>query len=511
MPASPLSPSDIFKQAYTGQAETAYPYYQLSSIFQPKSGQVALGLGQQQQFGYDASTGQPLSPYGGYVGMPDGQGGYIGMTSPYGSGPYPYAAQASGGSPTMGAPASPYQAGWMTSGGGGPAMGPAAPGGYAGGTVPPGAPQLGVTGATPIGGAPVSSAPGGSGFVGYSPPQDQRIGFGQTFDNPYVGQTGPSQSAGAHPGTLSLNTTAMDAYGPAAAQGILSANPYLANALNFQTLAEADASNPLQNSQILNTLNQQAQSQLSAGGRLTPEQERANSQAALSYYTNAGAGTNSNNAIASQLFGRQNMIDQRLAAAQAMAGNVQGLNTTQQSQELQRQGLAGSLATQAAGSATSGLTMPIMNMLGLLNPNSVTDPNSSISAQNATNNPFQQIGSDVSSAIFNQQSAQNIADQNAAAANQSSWLDLVGKAIGSDERIKKGIKTVGESESGIPIKEWTYRLDPYKRKWRGAMAQDVEKVKPDAVSTDPFSGIKAVNYGKIDVNMELVSPYRKAA
>ena len=235
--------------------------------------------------------------------MPDGQGGYIGMTSPYGSGPYPYAAQP-GGAP--------------------PAMGPTQVGGGSVGATPPGSPQLGMAGQTPIGGAPVSSAPGGSGFVGYSPPQGSRIGFGEEFNNPYANQAGPSQAAGAHPGTLSLNTTAMDAYGPAAAQGILSANPYLANALNFQTLAQMDASNPLQNSPILNTLNQQAQNQLTAGGRLTPEQERANSQAALGYYTNAGAGTNSNNAIASQLFGRQNMIDQRLAAAQALAGTSRG-------------------------------------------------------------------------------------------------------------------------------------------------------------------------------------------
>ena len=42
------------------------------------------------------------------------------------------------------------------------------------------------------------------------------------------------------------------------------------------------------------TLNQQSQNQLAAGGHLTPEQERANSQAALSAFSNAGAGTNGN-------------------------------------------------------------------------------------------------------------------------------------------------------------------------------------------------------------------------
>ena len=59
------------------------------------------------------------------------------------------------------------------------------------------------------------------------------------------------------------------------------------------------------------------------------------------------------------------MIDQRLAAAQQLAQNVQGLNFTQQGQELQRQGIAGSLATQAAGTATTALTNPLLQILGL--------------------------------------------------------------------------------------------------------------------------------------------------
>ena len=275
-----LSATDVLSQAYQGMANTVGPYFNISSIFQPAYGQTALGNQQQQMFGYNVgpggSIGTPYSPYGGWVGGPQPT-----QASPYG------------------APA--------------PAYGPAAPAGQPGAT--PTGMTLGGAGATPIGGAPVPSAPGGTQI--YSPPQDTRIGFGQTFNNPYAGQFGPAQDPGYHPGTLSLNTTALGAYGPAATQGILQANPYLSNALNFQTLAEADASNPLQNSadpQYSQPTVAEASSPLA--GDLTPEQERANSQAALSAFSNAGAGTTGNQAIAAQLFGRQNMIDQRLAAAQ---------------------------------------------------------------------------------------------------------------------------------------------------------------------------------------------------
>ena len=222
-----LSATDVLSQAYQGMANTVGPYFNISSIFQPAYGQTALGNQQQQMFGYNVgpggSIGTPYTPYGGWVGGPQPT-----QASPYG------------------APA--------------PAYGPAAPAGQPG-AAPTGM-TLGGSGATPIGGAPVSSAPGGTQI--YSPPQDTRIGFGQTFNNPYAGQFGPAQDPGYHPGTLSLNTTALGAFGPAATQGLLQANPYLSNALNFQTLAEADASNPLQNSRssILSTSSRRTSSRL---------------------------------------------------------------------------------------------------------------------------------------------------------------------------------------------------------------------------------------------------------
>ena len=56
-----LTPSQVQLQAYQGQADTAFPYYNLASNFQPLYGQIASGLAQQQPFGYDTGTGQPLT------------------------------------------------------------------------------------------------------------------------------------------------------------------------------------------------------------------------------------------------------------------------------------------------------------------------------------------------------------------------------------------------------------------------------------------------------------------
>ena len=82
------------------------------------------------------------------------------------------------------------------------------------------------------------------------------------------------------------------------------------------------------------------------------------------------------------------------------------------------------MAAQAASSASTGLTSPIMNMLGLIQPNSVSDPNSAISAQNSINNPYQQAGLQIASANYNADIAKQIADQNQSAATTAGLYTL---------------------------------------------------------------------------------------
>ncbi len=73
---------------------------------------------------------------------------------------------------------------------------------------------------------------------------------------------------------------------------------------------------------------------------------------------------------------------------------------------------------------------------------------------------------------------------------------LAGSAMGkSDIRVKRDIKQIGEWFNGLPVYLFRYIFDP--RWFIGFMAQDVEKVMPEAVVE--IGGIKHVNY-RIAVN-----------
>jgi hypothetical protein len=321
--------------------------------------------------------------------------------------------------------------------------------------------------------------------------------------DPYAGVTGPGQAPGHHPGTLDLNTTALSAFGPLATGALLQSNPYLAGGLDLQTLAAANAATP---SGILNTLNTQAQQGLDSGGQLSEQEKRALSQQTLAGFA-AGGMNNGNQSLGADLLSRDNAVRSRMQQAQSLASGVQGLNFTQQ-------GLAGSLAQGLSNSATSGITNPLMQILGLGSLNSTSSPSTSINDQAQMTNPFMQAGLDAASANFNAQSAANIAQSNNDAATNAGWLTLGGSFLKafSDRRLKTEIKATGKkTRDGIPIKTWRYKTDPKRRTYKGVMAQDAEKINPYSVMTDPVSGVKAVDYSKLGISMEMRNPYRKAA
>lgn len=82
---------------------------------------------------------------------------------------------------------------------------------------------------------------------------------------------------------------------------------------------------------------------------------------------------------------------------------------------------------------------------------------------------------------------------------------VAGKALSlfgmSDRRLKEDIEQVGHYENGLPMYEFRYKGDP--QKWRGVMADDVEKVRPETVRTT-LDGFKAVNYSMLGIRMERV-------
>ena len=70
----------------------------------------------------------------------------------------------------------------------------------------------------------------------------------------------------------------------------------------------------------------------------------------------------------------------------------------------------------------------------------------------------------------------------------------------SDRRLKENIKKIGESISGLGI--YTFNYIGHATKYIGAMADEVLKVKPEAVTVR--DGYLAVYYDMIDVNFEVV-------
>jgi uncharacterized protein YukE len=72
-------------------------------------------------------------------------------------------------------------------------------------------------------------------------------------------------------------------------------------------------------------------------------------------------------------------------------------------------------------------------------------------------------------------------------------LGLTAASLFSDERLKTNIEKVGNHPLGIGV----YEYDKFGKRERGVMAQEVEKVKPEAVSTHS-SGYKMVDYGLLN-------------
>lgn len=70
---------------------------------------------------------------------------------------------------------------------------------------------------------------------------------------------------------------------------------------------------------------------------------------------------------------------------------------------------------------------------------------------------------------------------------------LLGALMMSDRRVKEGIAKIGKADNDLPIYSYRYKGDHVTR--IGFMAQDVEKVKPEAVAHLP-GGLMAVDYAK---------------
>jgi hypothetical protein len=157
----------------------------------------------------------------------------------------------------------------------------------------------------------------------------------------------------------------------------------------------------------------------------------------------------------------------------ANAGNSAVGNSMQPGNQL----LSG--AAQGAGMQQTGAGQQITGLNGVLN------------AQSAYNNMLAQNNANSGGALG--------AVAGLAGSAMQAYGTYAGMAAMSDRRLKEKITLVGKDEStGLNLYEFNYIGEP--ERYRGVMADEVEKVYPEAVEYSP-RGYAKVNYGMLGIPM----------
>jgi hypothetical protein len=240
-----------------------------------------------------------------------------------------------------------------------------------------------------------------------------------------------------------------------------------AQALSPEAQAQVDAST------------QAAAAATQAARQLTPEEQRMSDQAAREAFASRGM-LNSRGSVAGEILGRSGvMAGKRQEADAARTGafnmaqsfytapGLQALGNTPLSYQLGQEQLK--LGLGAIGSATPQMINP--------------DTGVNLGMQNRANQ--------VAAAGANAQAQSTYA---------SGLFQGIGSAVGgmaaakSDIRTKENIRKVGSTDGGLPV--YIYNYIGSNLTQMGVMAQDVEKVNPDAVTES--NGIKAVYYSLIN-------------
>ncbi len=83
-------------------------------------------------------------------------------------------------------------------------------------------------------------------------------------------------------------------------------------------------------------------------------------------------------------------------------------------------------------------------------------------------------------------------------------LAKTGIFASSDPRLKRDIVPAGtDARTGLPLYVFSYRDDPQGRRYQGVMADEVQKVRPDAVAVDE-SGYLCVDYAALGIEFKEV-------
>ena len=244
-------------------------------------------------------------------------------------------------------------------------------------------------------------------------------------------------------------------------------------------------------------LQQDAEAEQDLGRSLSPEQMRQATQSARGAFAARGMATG-NAALGAEILNRDAYASARQDQRRGFAA---GVNQMDLARRQRRVGLAGAYGDldpfrQSLGpafglgqSTLSTTTGQVGNIFGgsLQQAGNVASFNTNMAA------------SQYNSAL-NNNAALQAAGMQANATNQAGTMGMIGSIGGgllggagfalSDKREKKGIKPLGKAGSILGLKTYSYKYKGDDKERIGVMAQDVQKVLPEAVTEVNYKGKK---------------------
>jgi hypothetical protein len=262
---------------------------------------------------------------------------------------------------------------------------------------------------------------------------------------------------------------------------------------------------------IERSLYDSAERDLALGRSLSPEDERDAQQAARAAFASRGMGT-SLGSTAAEILNRQAYADARQSERRnfaAAANNLLTQGVGQRRTAIANTNIAGANNLLSADPYSRALG-PALNYSGNTQANQMQQIGNTFSSANNMMGNVASFNANMidtrANTALNNWAAMNAARMQASASNQAGMMGLFGglgsglisaggmvggaALLASDKRMKKEIKPLGKAGKvlGLTAYEYKYKGDDQKRV--GFMAQDVQKVLPEAVAEIEYKGKK---------------------